>query len=159
MNRITCAALAAGLSLFVADTSADERYSFGLGIGTMYAGLGANVAWLSDNNFSYLTVGCIGVVHDRDGPDDGACGAGIGWLRKNVFSSLSEKHGFGFHLGPVSTALGGTKVDAIYGVGATYAYFSNGVGQRGFVLGATPSLGRKHGDMKAYFSLNLGYQF
>jgi len=77
--------------------TAEENYSFGLGLGTSYSGIGVNISQLNENNMKYISVGCI----SYSTVSGSACGAGIGWIKTDIFDSDSNKHGFGGYIGVV----------------------------------------------------------
>jgi len=55
--------------------------SVGIGVGALYAGLGANVALASVSDFKSLALGCVALYENGDGSSGNACGVGIvvGW--------------------------------------------------------------------------------
>jgi len=165
--------LVAGLSLLVMSAShaqvsdgfgpqgSARNWSLGVGFGTPYAGLGANLALAGTHDFKYLSAGCLaGTEHDDDW--DLACGIGVGWMWTDLFAWRPNHQAIGVYLGPVGSQRDSGpdgKLHAVYGVGASYNYFFNGVGRPGALLGLTPVIDRRDGDTEASLMLNLGYQF
>ena len=142
--------------LVVSVANADNQISLVLGVGAPYAGLGGNISMVSEKELKYLALGCMARYENSNGSSGNACGVGIGWM----WTDLTKKHGLGLYAGPVSARrLSVDDVDTIYGLGASYTYFFNDAGKRGFQLGATPALGREGGERKGYLLLNFGYQF
>lgn len=127
------------LSIFLFLTSADaeESYSFGLGMGTSYSGLGVNISQRSESDMKYLSAGCVGYSSIFGS----ACGAGVGWIRTDLFETNSNKHGFGAYLGVVGSKskFRGVSYDkkAKYGVGIGYHYFFSGISESGANIGLT----------------------
>lgn len=149
---------------------AEEKFSFGAGIGAMYSGLGVNAGLKTDKQFKYIAIGCLG--YSRSGNErDAACGGGVGIIRTDLFSGTNDKHGAGLHIGAVMTRNGDSKtiyepgsvtvvreIEPVYGVGLSYVYFWNGLSRPGLNLGITPVIGFDHGP-RGGFGLQIGYQF
>ncbi len=156
MGRITLFTMlfvVAGMSAIV---QADERLTFGLGIGAPYSGVGVNVGLVSPKDLKFLSLGHVG----GSGSGNGAWGGGVGWIRTDLFSSQPGKHGIGLYLGQITTKRsvepGKDDVRGAYGVGLVYSYFLSGMGQPGLVLGLTPAVA-EGGRYALWFQ--LGYQF
>ena len=71
--------------LLTQQLKAEESYSFGVGLGATYSGLGVNMSMLSDSDMKYLSVGCLGY----GGYSGFTCGAGLGWI-KPIYLILSQ---------------------------------------------------------------------
>lgn len=162
--------------LLMPQAHAEEKFSFGAGIGAMYSGLGINVGLKTENQLKYVAAGCLGHSRGRSGNDvderDWACGVGVGMLRTDLFDAGNNKHGLGLYVGAVGSANesdpkviqrpGSTTVvygiKPIYGVGISYVYFWNGIFDKGLNLGITPAVGFDNGA-KGSLLLQIGYQF
>ncbi len=89
-NFMLCMALVAMPVVAVAKDE-DSKFSAGVGMGALYAGLGANVALVSDHDMKYLSAGCVAF-----GVSYGAtCGFGAGWIVTDLFNVDSNRHGWG----------------------------------------------------------------
>lgn len=146
--------------------------SFGLGMGALYNGLGVNLGVQGADDFTYLSLGCIGFSHTESehiasGPNgsttrtsesdwDGNCGLGAGYIKQGLFG-LSKKHAFGAALG----ATYNEEYDRNEGyVGLSYQYFFNGSnGVKGWHVGLTPVLRFYESSSEGHLMINLGYQF
>lgn len=148
-------ALAFVIALAATSASAQDRVSFGLGIGAPFAGLGVNLALAGKNEFKYLAGGCV--AYERSGSmNQSACGVGAGWLRTDLFDPTGDRHGLGLYLGPVSGEWENRSLRAVYGGGLTYAYFTQGVSRSGLHPGATVAVGRENDKTQGYLILGLG---
>jgi hypothetical protein len=155
MNLMIKTALVASLFTLHFSTSAEE-ISVGLGAGTSYSGLGANVAYVSETDMKYASAGCVSYSSNSGS----TCGAGIGWIKTDLFNSDSNKHGLGAYLGIVGVEKAFYREDeAVYGVGLGYHYFFNGINDSGFNLGVTVVAGDTADDDKFGLVLQAGYQF
>lgn len=140
---------------FSANSSA-ENFSFGVGVGSLYSGLGVNVATRSDTDLKYLSAGCVS-YSDRDGA---TCGVGAGWIKTDLFNSQSTKHGLGAYLGVVGRErVAFNKDEALYGAGLGYHYFFNGIAKPGTNLGVTFVAGDAESGFDSSLMVQLGYQF
>ncbi len=134
---------------------AEDRLSAGVGIGALYAGLGANIAMAGDRDFKFLAAGCVARINSRN-----ACGAGIGWLRTDLFSGEPGKHALGLYAGPLTARWAAPgDLRTVYGPGITYSYFKNGTGNPGFQFGGMSGVSHQDGKTRVSVMLNLGYQF
>ncbi|MDX1252233.1 MAG: hypothetical protein IDH49_08325 [Gammaproteobacteria bacterium] len=157
MKRTTLFTILFVLPGMSAIVQADDRLTFGLGIGAPYSGIGVNVGLVSSKDLKFLSLGRVG---GTGGGGDGAWGAGAGWVRTDLFSDKSSKHGVGLYLGQVTTKRsvdpGKDDVRGAYGAGLVYSYFLSGIGRSGLVLGLTPAIAES-GRTALWFQ--LGYQF
>lgn len=153
-------------SAFAQTTPADDQdiasqISVGVGLGTMYSGLGANVAWTSPTDLKYVSAGCTAQKE---------CGLGIGWIKTDLFDSASNKHGMGIYLSKVDEewqwdvrnvdgrmVYDGEEKD-VYGLGLSYTYFMNGINKSGTTAGVSFHATNSDYDDKEIW-LQLGYQF
>lgn len=162
-KALTLLVLCSG-STFAAETPSNNDIQFGVGMGAQYAGLGANVSIVSENDAKYVALGC---VQFRPDYDDATCGASIGYINTSWLSDASNKHGLGIHAGIMGSerttpnmAFIKHQYDGLYGVGVGYTYFSNGINKQGFTLGASihQTLEDRNDDKNSVL-LQLGYQF
>jgi hypothetical protein len=155
LRLTTCTALA--LLATTPTCWAQERYSFGVGAGATYSGLGIAVGKHSERTMQYGSLGCMAI---EDGGNS-VCGISMGAFRSDLLGTASDRHGLGLHLGLVGAGRPEPHKDLkpAYGIGLTYAYFWNGITQPGFNFGFTPALGYVKGDASGYFTLQIGYQF
>ena len=137
--------------------SADERVSFGLGMGALYNGLGANVGFMKGPDLKYVSLGCISVAYSSNNGASSNCGLGAGWMRSDILSG-NGRHGLGIHVG-VTYNTHDERDDVEVFVGVPYAYFFKGMTAATWHVGLTPILGRHDGDLDGGLLLNLGYQF
>lgn len=131
----------------------EERYSLGLGVGTSYSGLGANISKISDDDMKYVSAGCL-AYSTRSGS---VCGGGIGWIKTGMFGMKSNKHGLGGYLGVVGSGRQSNGYKPDYGVGFGYHYFLRGIDKPSFNFGA--SLAKGKDERGVYILLQAGYQF
>jgi hypothetical protein len=137
-------------------TTNAEDISVGVGAGMSYSGLGAIVAYVSETDMKYVSAGCV----SYSSSSGSTCGAGIGWIKTDLFDSDSNKHGLGAYLGVVGVETAFLRDDkAVYGAGLGYHYFFNGIDKSGFNLGITVVAADTEDDDKFGLSLQAGYQF
>ncbi len=157
MKRLVlCGALLAG-ALPAAGHGADERVSFGLGMGALYNGLGVNAAFMKGFDLRYVSLGCASIAYSSNSGASSNCGVGAGWMRSDILSS-NGRHGLGLHLG-VTYNTHDERDDVEVFVGLPYAYFFEGMTAATWHVGLTPILGRHDGNLEGGLLLNLGYQF
>jgi len=145
--------------LFSISTIAEDTYSFGVGMGTSYGGFGVNISQLSETDMKYLSTGCMSYSSLLGS----ACGAGIGWIKTDLFSAESSKHGLGAYLGIV----GSERVrrnssydnDPAYGAGIGYHYFFRGIKNPGANIGVSLVAGGKGDGIGKALIFEFGYQF
>lgn len=151
-------------STFAVETPSNNDLQFGVGLGAQYAGLGANVSFVSESDAKYIALGC---VQFRPDYNDATCGASIGYINTSWLSEASNKHGLGIHAGIIGSerttpniAFIKHQYDGLYGVGVGYTYFSNGINKQGFTLGASihQALEDTNGHTHSIL-FQLGYQF
>ncbi|MGO4891939.1 hypothetical protein [Flavobacterium sp. W21_SRS_FM6] len=144
------------LLLAAGQANAAGSYSFGLGLGTLYSGVGANVSMLSDVDMKYLSVGCLGYSTYAGY----TCGAGLGWIKTDLFGADSNNHGLGVYLGAVgSERTDYNQSEIVNGVGIGYYYFFNGISAGGTNLGIAAVTGNGKYDSGSGLIFQLGYQF
>lgn len=155
MNKFALTLLTT-LTLSIAPgTSAENNFTFGLGVGSLYSGLGANVGIQTENDLKYLSVGCVSYssIYGE------TCGIGAGWVFTDIFDFQTPKHGLGIYVGIVDDEYDDFDREAVYGAGLGYHYFVSGIDKSGFNLGFTATAA----DEKDGFSIGglfqIGYQF
>jgi hypothetical protein len=128
-----------------------DEISVGVGLGSLYSGLGANISKRSDSDIQYLSYGCASYSTIYGS----ACGLGLGWVSTDIFDFQTPKHGLGLYFGVV----GGENKDfdnkPVYGAGIGYHYFFHGVHSAGANVGLT--VVSEGSDTAAMFQ--IGYQF
>lgn len=149
-----------GLVLSSLPLHADDALSVGAGIGSLYSGLGVNIAWRDETSMRYLAVGCPAIHHSPDTGWNSACGVGVGWVDTRLLPQNGSRHATGVYLGPVGYRGSWDAMDgALYGVGFTYHYFYQGVLTDGWNLGAGIAAGRDERDLETMVLFQVGYQF
>lgn len=165
----TLALLLAFLSLncFAEEENHDKGFSIGLGLGSMYTGIGGNLSLMSEYDLKYVSIGCV-EYSSRFGS---TCGFGAGWTKTDLFDFDSNKHGFGVYISLVghesyvgyTSTTEGVKAyfhdDDIYGAGISYTYFMNGINQSGTTFGASIHATNASVESKYGGFLQVGYQF
>lgn len=158
-TSFSCTALAQTPATDAQDTA--SQISVGVGLGAMYSGLGANVAWTSPTDLKYVSAGCTAQKE---------CGLGIGWIKTDLFDSASNKHGMGIYLSKVdeewqrkvnnlnSQPVYDIEEKDVYGLGVSYTYFMNGINKSGTTAGVSFHATNSDYDDKEIW-LQLGYQF
>ncbi|KGJ89446.1 hypothetical protein [Thalassotalea sp. ND16A] len=135
--------------------TAKESFTFGAGLGTFYSGLGVNVGVQSETELKYLSFGCV----SYSSLAGETCGAGMGWVKTDLFNSTNTKHGTSIYLGIVASEDNHFDDDAVYGVGLGYHYFFNGISHSGTNLGFTITAGNDDDGLDIGGIIQLGYQF
>lgn len=151
-------------SSFLAATEVSNDISFGVGLGALYSGLGANVALVSDRDMKYISAGCV----EYSSRYSFTCGFGLGWIVTDLFNSESNRHGWGIY---VTKAGHESKFvfdgyntpefieNEYYGAGVSYTYFMNGINKPGlnFGISAHATNAKYEGKLNGFFQ--IGYQF
>lgn len=154
MKNLTKTFLITSLFASSFNATANQRFSFGAGMGSLYSGLGINAGLRTNHDFKYISVGCV-AYSERYGK---ICGAGAGWISTNWLDPKKHKHGVGVYMGIVgSKRVSFYDAEARYGVGVGYHYFFNGIGQSGTNLGVTIMTDTDQTGVGGM--LQLGYQF
>lgn len=134
----------------IADTT------LGVGVGSLYNGLGVNFGRTSDTSLMYSSLGCMGGSKSDDNYETN-CGVGLGYI--NMLLLPGNNHGLGLSLGytyDTNDISGGSEYHVMPG----YYYFFNGLGQRGLNLGFGGRVTRSDEDAAdTGLTFNLGYQF
>ena len=152
--------IAIAISILVGvNLKADEnKLSYGIGIGALYNGIGANIALPKQNSMTYLAVGCVSLEYsDYNDQWDSSCGFGLGYIDTSILSNKNNKHGLGVFLG--ATYNSSKEKDEELTLGLGYTYFSNGISNRGWNFGLTPAIKFYKNGKDAILLLDIGYQF
>ena len=146
-------------NIFSTNIKAEESYSFGLGIGPLYNGLGGNIAHISNNEMRYASAGCI----SYSSLFGSTCGVGLGWIKTDLFESESNKDGYGIYIGTIGSEAeldhDGWDNKPIYGIGVGYHYFFNGIDESGSNLGISFGAGDSNNGTEHRLMFTFGYQF
>lgn len=168
MKNITMVLLLVSVSAATTAEEQSNRFSAGLGIGSVFSGLGANAAFISETDMKYLSAGCVkfSSLHGS------TCGFGAGWIKTDLFDTNSDKHGFGLYTSIVDSEHkqsltfyndGSVKTfdhySDILGIGLSYTYFSNGISRPGFHYGISVHGTNAEYNGKVGGFLQIGYQF
>jgi hypothetical protein len=145
---------------FSSPLQADGPLSIGVGTGSLYSGLGINLAWRDNHSLRYVAAGCVALHYFSGSGWSDACGIGVGWIDTRILPQDGTKHGVGLYFGPVSYlgehyAMNGT----LYGTGLSYQYFYQGISATGWNLGAAIAAGRDERNYKSVLFIQAGYQF
>ena len=148
------------LMLVCTSAVADDRISYGLGLGQYYSGLGVNVGLSNISSLTYLSAGCIGRTEGTDQKPSNACGGGIGKVISGSQFSASQMHSLSAYIGAVDMEqrVNGT-VETVYGLSFLYAYNFSGFDNSGFNIGIGPSVALTGDKHSSTLKLQLGYQF
>lgn len=141
---------------------ANTDFSAGLGIGSMYSGVGANLSFISKNDLKYVSAGCV-----ESNSYENICGFGLGWIKTDLFGDYSEKHGVGIYASIVGHERFVTiendryksNENDIYGIGLSYTYFMNGIDRSGATFGLSFHATNAEHENKLGSFLQIGYQF
>ena len=160
MKIIRLSIAVALMTLAVSLSQAGERNSFGLGVGSIYSGLGANYGFIRGDAFSFLSIGCIALGYSETNGLIAPCGPGAGWIKTNLIGE-NNKHGIGIYVGPIAANEGSTldKDKTVYGIGMPYVFFFKEDFAPGWNIGITPVVGHWDGKTKGGVILQLGYQY
>lgn len=130
--------------------------SFGAGVGSLYSGLGLNIATRSSHELKYVSAGCV-AYSTATGE---TCGIGAGWIKADLLNVQNNKHGLGAYLGVIgSDRSSWDKEDPVYGIGLGYHFFFNGIDKSGTTLGVTFVAGDTSTGLGSAAMIQLGYQF
>jgi hypothetical protein len=133
---------------------ADNNYTLGLGVGTMYGGLGMNAGVQSDVDIKYVSAGILQISGSST-----TYGLGLGWITTDLFDFQSKNHGINIYVGAVGTESTFDGHDPIYGGGLGYSYFFSGIDQSGFNIGFTLLAGKGSEESETGAFIQAGYQF
>jgi hypothetical protein len=133
---------------------ADNNYTLGLGVGTMYGGLGMNAGVQSDVDIKYVSAGILQLSGNST-----TYGLGLGWITTDLFDFQSKKHGINIYVGAVGTENSFDGYDPVYGGGLGYSYFFSGIDQSGLNIGFTLLGGKGSKESETGAFIQAGYQF
>lgn len=159
--------LAIFITCWLSTTAANVAHaelSVGLGMGSLFGGLGLNLAAKTDHNLVYVAAGCYAIVFSTEGDKNDTCGPAAGWLTESGWNKKAFLGIYGGNVGAYSDRhhkglFTEERYHADYGAGVSLQYFFKGLTESSFVLG--PSLGAGFSDDKTHFylSFTVGYQF
>jgi hypothetical protein len=142
---------------FVASSQvlANNNFTFGIGAGSFYSGVGVNTGVQSKTDLKYLSIGCVSYssLHGE------TCGVGVGWVKTDIFDFQTPKHGTSVYVGIVGSEYANFDHEAIYGVGLGYHYFLRGIDKSGFNFGLTLTAGDENKGVGMGGMFQVGYQF
>ena len=155
MKAITKSCLFPVALVISSSTLANDNFTFGIGAGSLYSGLGVNAGIQSKTDLKYISVGCVSYssIYGE------TCGVGIGWVKTDVFDFQTPKHGASLYIGIVGDEYDNFDRKAIYGAGLGYHYFFNGINNSGVNLGFTMVAGNENDGIGMGGMFQLGYQF
>jgi hypothetical protein len=86
------------LTLIVSTQSlANDTFTFGLGAGSLYSGVGLNAGIQSKTDLKYISAGCV----SYSSLYGETCGVGAGWIKTDIFDFQTPKHGASLYVGIV----------------------------------------------------------
>lgn len=153
-----------------------KEYTLGVGLGSLYNGLGVNGGVISNGNLTYVSIGCPGLSYSsqsdsQEGENNSSkqynnefrtnCGIGLGYIKTGLFPK-NGKHGVGLSFGYSENKTTDKRDNgkrSEYYIGAPYHYFFRENTLRGWNLGVTPLLRFIDSKSVAGLMLNLGFQF
>ena len=155
MQTITKSLLASFALILSAQTLANDNFTFGLGAGAFYSGIGVNAGFQSKNDLKYISAGCVSYSSIYGG----TCGVGVGWVKTDIFDFQTPKHGVSLYLGVVDSEYDNYDHEAVYGAGLGYHYFLRGISNPGFNFGFTLVAGNEKDGIGVGGLFQAGYQF
>jgi hypothetical protein len=134
---------------------ANDTFTFGLGVGSLYSGVGVNAGIQSKTELKYISAGCVSYssIYGE------TCGVGAGWVKTDIFDFQTPKHGASLYIGIVDSEYNALDHDAVYGIGLGYHYFFKGIDQSGVNLGFTVTAGNENDGIGMGGMFQIGYQF
>lgn len=138
-----------------------SHFSFGIGAGQNYGGLGVNTALISETDMKYIALGCSSY---SSGSGTDCDTVGIGWIKTDLFNFDNNNHGFGLFLNTKEEyqhrLLSGSSKERVYEYGVQYSYFMNEINNAGFNFGVHVYNSNSHYDDNGMnLTLQVGYQF
>ena len=141
--------------LFNASALAENKFTAGIGLGSLYAGIGLNVGIQSSTDFKYISSGCV----SYSSMNGSTCGFGLGYMTTELFDYQSNKHAANFYIGMVGSERDNFDDKALYGAGIGYSYFFSGINKSGGNIGFTVVGAKKSDGLEIGGMLQIGYQF
>ena len=149
----------------------EKRSAFGIGAGSHYNGLGVNFGTYYPGYYQYYSLGCYAIGYGGGNGFIYDCGVGFGFLTTSIFKN--NKHGIGGSVGlshvggrlysssisdagPFNTQ---ERSGPAYQISTNYAYFFEGLGEKGWNIGAAVILESFKGDIKYGFTPSVGFQY
>ncbi|MCP4990083.1 MAG: hypothetical protein GY928_29780 [Colwellia sp.] len=134
---------------------ANDTFTFGLGAGSFYSGVGLNAGIQSKTDLKYISAGCVSYssIYGE------TCGVGAGWVKTDIFDFQTPKHGASLYVGIVGDEYDNFDRKAIYGAGLGYHYFFRGIGNSGANLGFTVTAANENDGIGMGGMFQVGYQF
>lgn len=152
-------------------STANADMTVGLGLGTLYSGIGLNFGTTTDTSLRYASLGCLGISlgntdidssdsTERTQGDSSNCGVGVGYVTTSVLSG--KRQGLGLSLLATNNTVyknnDGSNLEVTVIPG--YYFFFNGIDRSGFNIGAGANFGFREGQsVETGMTLNVGYQF
>ena len=136
-------------------TLANDNFTFGIGAGSLYSGVGVNIGFQSKTDFKYVSAGCV----SYSSLSGETCGVGAGWVKTDIFDFQTPKHGLSLYVGVVGDEYDNFDRKAVYGAGLGYHYFFNGINNAGVNLGFTIVAGNEKNGTGVGGMFQVGYQF
>lgn len=136
-------------------TLANDNFTFGIGAGSLYSGVGVNIGFQSKTDLKYISAGCV----SYSSLYGETCGVGAGWVKTDVFDFQTPKHGISLYVGIVGDEYDDFDRKAVYGAGLGYHYFFNGINNSGVNLGFTIVAGNENDEFVTGGMFQVGYQF
>jgi len=134
----------------------EDNQSFGLGMGSLYNGIGMSYGFQSQNSYKYVSLGCLSISYSSIYGSEYNCGVGAGFLITDLFKFESNKHGFGAHVGATYNE---HYSEIEYFIAPQYVYFFNSINNSGWNLGGSIRLGKYDGESDIIPTFQVGYQF
>jgi hypothetical protein len=153
-----------------------DKLTVGLGFGSLYNGIGANIGLVDKNSLRYFAAGCPGLSTWESRSSSGAgdvatsssdsgietnCGLGAGYAHTGLFGTGNNRHALGLGLGISDDRReSGIPDNGIEThLRLTYNYFPGGILKGGINLGLAPVLTVGVRNTTQGLLLNLGFQF
>lgn len=155
------------LSTVILSNTAQADYTFGLGVGSLYNGIGINFGISAPTSLTFGSLGCLSLSYGTTGDGEGGrgsdefdskCGIGLGYVSNTLLPG--HRNALGLSLGLNNNSIEKRSTTVEYIAIPSYNFFFNGLNNRGFNLGAGPKFTfRENASMHTGFVLNLGFQF
>lgn len=140
---------------FSSQTFANDDVTFGLGLGSLYSGIGLNAGLKSETDLRLFSAGCVSYssLYGK------TCGVGASWIKTDIFEFQTPNHGASIYIGIVGDEYDNNDRKAVYGAGLGYHYFFNGINNSGVNLGFTLIAGNENDGIGMASLFQIGYQF
>lgn len=139
----------------------DTPFSYGIGFGSLYSGMGANVGYARETHLEYLSTGCMLLRMNGStvNSDETACGFGLGAVNSKMFNNFDNRISLGLYYGIISFERDNTgSVDPIYGFALSFVLWKDDDIKKGLNASATPILVGDGADLFGNY-FGIGYQF